>query len=417
MDQPIDKNTIRLRQHKNFAKGAVILTFVILLFWLLVNSFVTSINRVDIRTAKVFKTHLKTDLSAGGTIVPINEETIASHINSRLSKVFVQAGQTVTKGQLLLKLDNTDLTLKIANMNEEIALKENQVITRHLDLTRTNNEQNGKLELLAIDLESRQTKLARLQQLSTIGGVSQHDLTEAKLNVKRTQIEIRQLQQRKKDSAASTIAQIEGLKLEQSIVEKSRQDQLRLLAATKVVAANDGLIVWLKNDEGSAVKLGEPLVKIADTSAYKVAATISDFYANQLWQGMKAEFSYDNQDYFGTVNSIIGSEQAGILSLAIKLDTAHSADYSALRQKQRVDISLITGIIENALVLTKGPFINGSGLKDVFIIKNELANRSEVNIGAGNRDYYQIKTGLAIGDEVIISDVSAFVQKDEVRIN
>jgi len=207
------------------------------------------------------------------------------------------------------------------------------------------------------------------------------------------------------------------LKLEQSIVEKSRQDQLRLLAATKVVAANDGLIVWLKNDEGSAVTLGEPLVKIADTSAYKVAATISDFYANQLWQGMKAEFSYDNQHYFGTVKSIIGSEQAGILSLAIELDQAHSVDYSALRQKQRVDVSLITGIIENALVLTKGPFINGSGLKDVFIIKNELANRSEVSIGVGNRDYYQIKTGLAVGDEVIISDVSAFVQKDEVRIN
>jgi len=117
MDQPIDKNTIRLRQQTNFAKGTVVLTLVILLFWLLMNSFVTSINRIDIRTAKVFKTHLKTDLSAGGTIVPINEETIASHINSRLSKVFVQAGQTVTKGQLLMMLDNTDLTLKIANKN------------------------------------------------------------------------------------------------------------------------------------------------------------------------------------------------------------------------------------------------------------------------------------------------------------
>ncbi|MCJ8319842.1 MAG: efflux RND transporter periplasmic adaptor subunit [Colwellia sp.] len=417
MDKPITQKIIKQRQQQGLLKTFIIMISIIVLFWLLFNSFTTSVNRDDIRTAKVIKANLKTELQAGGIIMPIEEETIASHLNSHISEVFVQAGQQVSKGQPLMSLDTTNLQLTIANMSEEIALKENKILSQNLQLEKELNEHSGKLELLAVDLESRQTELDRYKQLSPSGGVSQHKLTEKKLNVKRTSIEIRQLNQRKKNSLAAAIAKVNGLKLEQSILIKSQQDKQRQLTRSTVLAPKSGLVVWLKNEEGSAVTIGESLIKIADTSSYKVIATISDFYANQLWQGMDAEFQYNDKHYYGKLTSIIGGDQQGILSLAIELNTEQSSDYAQLRQKQRVDISLITGVINNALLVSKGPFINGSGLKKVFVINQDLANRFEINIGAGNRHYYQIKQGLAEGDEVIISDVSAFYQKNEVRIN
>jgi len=417
MDQPINKSKIKQRQLQGLIKITAVVISIFMIFWLLFNSFTASVNRDDIRTAKVIKANLKTELTAGGTIMPIEEETIASHLNSHISQVFVQAGQKVVKGQPLMNLDTTNIRLTLANMSEEIALKENKIISQNLQLDREINEHNGKLELLAIDLQSRQTELSRYNQLFPTGGVSEHKLTEKELDVKRTVIEIRQLNQRKKDSLAETLAKIDGLKLEQSILKKSHQDKLRLLSKSSILATNDGLVSWIKNEEGSAVTIGEPLIKVADISSYKVVATISDFYANQISQGMDAEFEYNNKHYYGKLISIVGSEQQGILSLAIELNTEQSSEHSQLRQKQRVDISLITGVIDNALLVNKGPFINGSGLKNVFVIKQGLANRFEINIGAGNRDYYQIKHGLVEGDEIIISDVSSFNQKDEVRIN
>ena len=417
MDKPIDDKTLKNRSQQKAARVIVPLLIVSGLFWLLLNSFTASVDREDIRTAKVIKTDLKTSLTAGGTIVPISEETIASDITSNLVETFVQAGETVVKGQPLMRLDTTKLALELENMDEEIALKNNKVNASNLALARTINELKGNLELLAVDLDSRQTKLERLGQLSDIGGVSKHDLTEAELNVKRTKIEIRQLNQRIKDTEASTIADIEGLKLEQSILRKSRNDKLRMLDNATVKAPRAGLVVWMKTEEGSAINAGESLIKIADTREYKIEATVSDFYASQLWQGMPAEFVYGGATYFGTLSSVIGGEQQGILALAITLRTDKNSDQSKLRQKQRVDISLITGEIADALVINKGPFINGSGLKQVFKIHDGLASRIETSIGSGNKDFYQIKNGLKLGDEIIISDVAEFRNKKEVRVN
>lgn len=417
MDQPISQKNIRRDLRKKWFKAATLFSLCLIAFYLLLNSFNTTVSRDLIRSSTVTKKNITTELNAAGVIVPKQEETIASQINSRINQVFVQAGQQVNKGQLLLQLDTTKLILALDNINEEIALKENKMTSTELNLVSISNELNGRLELLAVDLESRETKLERLKHLASIGGISRHKITEAQLDVKRTSIEIRQLKQQEIDTKASTIADINSLKLERSMLEKSAKDQQRLIKSSQVKATRDGLLVWINNAEGSAINQGAALAKIADTSDFKVMATISDFYANQVTQGMKTRFSYNEQFFDGEVNAIIASDQAGILSLAITLSSQQGIEKSGLRLKQRVDVSLITGEISDALVINKGPFVNGSGIKKVFVINSDIAINRTITLSNGNNRYYLVKQGLDIGDEVIISDTSNFIQKPSINLN
>ena len=417
MDIPLSQQQLQQKKLKQIARYSVTVITVIILFVVLTGSFTNSINRSDIRTAQVIKQDLKISLSAGGIIVPVFEETIASSIESHIIKVLVQAGQTVKVGQTLMKLDTNKVQLELESMDEEISLKKNKIKRRKLELNKNLNAFKGRLELLAVDLDSRKTRFERMERLTIIGGTSQHDLKEAELNVKRTQIEIRQLQQTIKDSEAATVAEIEGFKLEQSILEKSRHEKLRLFESATVVASRNGLISWVNNEEGSAITKGEALIKIADTSSFKIEATISDFYSNQLWQGMAAEFYYNQKHYSGKLQSIIAGNQQGILSLTINIDSQVKNQASKLRQKQRVDIALITKEQKDALVIDKGPFINGSGIQKVFVINQQQALRTEVTIASGNRDYYQIKQGLGEGDEIIISDVTSIAHLNQIEIN
>lgn len=416
MDQPITAKTKQQRLFKRTKSLLVASLAVIVVLYVVYKSLETSVSRDQIRTATVERKHLRTELTAGGLIVPINEESVVSVLDSHLQDVHVHAGQFVEAGQLLMTLDTTKQQLAIANMEEEMALLDNKILTSKLNMAKNINELDGRLELLGVDYESRQTRLKRLQQLAEIGGISKHDLTEAELNVKRSEIEIRQLRQRQQDTQASTTAEIDGLKLEQSILQKSLSEKQRLLAQAEVVAPRSGLIVWLNNEEGSAISIGQSLAKIADTSAFKVEANISDFYANQLWQGMKADFEYSNHVFSGQITSIVASDQQGILALTIALDE-QDKNHKSLRQKQRVDVNLITGEVKDALVVAKGPFIKGAGIKKVFVVKAGVANRQEATIGKGNRHFYHIKQGLAEGDEVIISDMSLYENKREVVVN
>ena len=236
------------------------------------------------------------------------------------------------------------------------------------------------------------------------------------LDVKRTHIQIRQLEQAIHDNEASTVDEIQSLKLEKSILSRSPQDKKRIHESAHVVAPFEGVLTWLKNEEGSSIQKGESLVKLAKTEQFRVEATLSDFYANQIWQGKPAEFEYDEQHFFGSVTSIIAGEQGGILNLTIHLDQIPDQNQSLLRQKQRVDVSLITGEPKNTLVIEKGPFCKGSGLQNVFVLRGQEAFRQAANLGASNREYYQVLDGLKEHDEVIISDVSSLAHHSKINV-
>jgi HlyD family secretion protein len=417
MDKPFSQQQINQRQRKSLVKTVIVVAALIgALAWLLA-SFATSVMRDEIRVAKVTRGDLQTGISASGVLMPQFEETVVSHIESQLTKVMVQAGQKVIAGQQLVQLATTKLQLLLASTDEAIAQKNNQIKMRQHNLRQTLNDLQGTVALLKIDLESRQTKHQRIAKLAKFGGSSEHELKEATLDIKRTDIEIAQLQQKITNIQASTQTQIEGLELEKSILGKTRRENLRLIDSATVKAPRDGLVVWLKNEEGSAVSTGEPLVKIADISGYKMDVSLSDFYASQVYQGMLTTFEHDNQIFNGVVNAIVAADSDGGLKLRVNLDPNLASEKIALlRQRLRVDVNLITDEIKDTLMIAKGPFINGAGLQRVFVVNATTALRTEVNVGSSNREYYQIKAGLKTGDEIIISDVSAYANLSQFKI-
>lgn len=418
MDKLYSQQKLNSDKSKKVLKAVVVVGIVFAAVTALAGSFAKTVNASDIRSATVVRGNLQSGISTGGILIPESEETVVSQLESHLTKVMVQAGQSVVAGQTLLALDTSKIKLQLSNDDEAIALKNNKIQMRQHELKQTLSDLRGKVELLKIDHESRQTKYDRLAKLAEFGVSSELELKEASLNIKRTKIEIKQLNQKINNIQASTKTQIEGLELEKSILVKSRAETLRLYDSAVVKAPSDGLVIWIKNEEGSTVSSGESLVKIADIKNYKLDVSVSDFYANQLYQGMPASFEYDGFNFTGSVYSVIAGESEGALKLMVKLDKSIPAQKLAtLRQRLRVDVNLITGNIKDALMIDKGPFINGAGLQKIFVVASGQANRVEISVGSSNNHFYQIKSGVAAGDQIIISDVSEFANLTRFDIN
>lgn len=415
MDKPFSNDQIKQNRRKKWLKMASVALLVLAALSVLLNGLGKSVDREDIRLAQVTRGDMQTSITAAGIVLPEYEETIASHIGSRVSQILVQSGQSVIAGQTLMQLDTTKLQLALEKDIETIALKDNQIKMLGHDLTQSVADLNGKMALLNVDLESRQTRYERLAKLADIGGASGHDLKEAQLDIKRTKIELKQLKQKVGNLEASTLTKIEGLQLEKSIAQKAMAETERLIAKADVKSPINGMVVWLHNEEGSAVTAGQALVKVADTSAFKISATLSDFYANQLHQGMKANFVYDDQTYQGELTSVVADTEEGGLDLMVRLSSGQS--YDRLRQRLRVELNLVTNELKDILMIAKGPFIKAAGLQQVFVVSEGGAVRKEVNIGAAGSEYYQVKAGLRAGDQVIISDVKAFAQLQQFKVN
>ncbi len=414
MDQPL--STARLSQQRNKTRlrvVAALLAIAALLYgihWL----FTPSAYRTSLRTATVELGSITATINAGGIVVPANEETLSSEINSRIIKVLAQPGQHVKPGTPILQLETRALDLSIENITENIALKQTQIHARGLSSKRTTNEINSRQQLLEVELERHSVKAARLKQLSSTGAAAKHDLLEAELDVKRANIEIKQLKQSVQDIRSTANAEIDGLLLEKSILNKSLTEQQRLLAHSIIKANRAGVLSWVKNEEGASVAIGEPLAKVSDSKNFRIEASLSDFYAPQLKPGMRATVAYNKLRLKGELETLLPTIENGVMKLIVRLD---QPAHPQLHQNIRVDVGLITDEANQVNTLSKGPFISGKGLQKIFVIRDGIAVRTQVEVGLSNKDSYQITHGVDPGDEVIISDVSRYLHLKEFTIN
>jgi len=414
VDRPLSKATKNTHRVRLMIKSGAVLLIILLLIMSLQWLFTPSVSRANIRTAQVNQGTITATISAGGVVVPYAVETISAEFDTQILKVVVQPGAKLKKGDPIMLLNPQSVELEISNIKENLSLKDTQIETKKLQMSETLNDIDSRQELLLVDLESRQTRANRLQQLSGIGAFSKHELLESRLNVKRTKIEIRQLEQAKHDLRSKIDTEIEGLNLEKSILAKSLNEQQRKLSLSTVRATRDGVLSWLKNEEGASVSLREPLAKVSDVSRFRIEATLSDYYASQLKPGMGAEIYHNEQQIAGKLGSLSPTIENGVMKILIELDNQSEP---LLRNNLRVDVGLVSETVTEALSLSKGPYISGRGIQQVFVIREDTAYKTEIEVGISNANYYQIKKGLNVGEQIIISDMSDYIHLDQLTIN
>ncbi|MEE4243847.1 MAG: HlyD family efflux transporter periplasmic adaptor subunit [Kangiellaceae bacterium] len=414
MDRPISATTKHQAYKRHVFSSLKWLLPIVALGYLAQAFLSPSIDRSTIRTSVVAKGDIAATINAGGVVIPYSEETLSSEIDSQIVAVVTQQGSYVKTGDVILQLDTQAVKRTIDSISEKMALKDTQIKTKRLQLQKSLNDIDGRYSLLEVDRQSRQARADRLSQLNIAGASSQHELLEAQLNVKRTQLELQQLKQSKLDLASTTDAEIAGLILEKSLLQKDLEEQQRLLDGATVRATRDGVVSWLNNQEGVRITKGESLAKISDNSQFKIEATLSDFYSSQLTPQMPVQIKYNDRVLTGRLASQSPIITDGLMKLMVELD---QADDQILKPNLRVDVGFITDTIDNAIQVAKGPFIKGSGRQKVFVIRDDYAYLTDIEVGFSNAQSYQVISGLSEGDEVIISNVDDYLHLTQLSIH
>lgn len=414
MDRPIDasvKNRRVIRQVGIVVAAILVATLGFAGF----RRLITPAVKADrIRTAVAVEGPIEVTVTASGTVVPMYEEVISSPIGSSVTRILKQSGQRVKQGEAILELDASPTRLALGNLDEQIALKKNERLSKDLELNKTLIDKQGRLELKQIDLESRQAKAQRLERLAEDGLAAQDELLEAQLDIRRTGIELRQLQESIDNLRDSMQADLQRIELETSMLMKQRDEQLRLLGLATAKAQRDGVLTFVLEQEGASVGQGEMLARVADLTRFQVQATLSDVYSAQLAPGMPVRVSVGGEMLAGTLETIRPTIEGGTLTVIIQLDDPSS---EGLRSNLRVDTYIITAGRDSALLVRQGPFVNGSGPQQVFVVRDRRAYRTDVDVGLESYDQVEIVSGLKAGDEVIISDMQSYLHMEEVGIH
>jgi HlyD family secretion protein len=245
------------------------------------------------------------------------------------------------------------------------------------------------------------------------GLTNRDEIRKSENDVARATIELKHLDTQMTNAEDDLAARVKGLALEIAILEKDLDRARELLDRTSVTSERAGIVTWVVTSEGAAAAEGEAVARVADLSAYRVDATLSDVLARRLTVGLPAVVRSGETRLPGRVHKILPTVQNGIVTFEVHLD---EPDHPILRPNLRVDVHAVTEQRPDALCLRRGPLLNVDGRDHVFVVRGEKAVRTPVTIGLSNFERYEITDGLAEGDEVIISDMSDHRNSKEVKL-
>ncbi len=413
MDRPLTPDAQRRDRLRRLLKIALPAALVLALIAWLPSWIRPSIAKTRIRTAVVDVGPLDASITATGTVAPEVERVISSPLDARVLRILNRPGASLQRGDPVVELDVSESVLALDNAIKDLRIKENQQQQTRLGYEKALVDLDGRLKVKALELETLRARLDGNRKLLAEGLLSRDAFRASELAVQQAEIELVQLREDRANAGKTTAVQLEGLTLERASLDREVADKRRQLDLATTKADRDGVLTWVVTQEGALVRRGDVLARIADLSSFRVDATVSDVHAGRLRHGLPVEVVVNDTRLEGTVAEVYPTIENGTIRFTVALA---ERSHAVLRPSLRADVLVITDRKPRTLRVKRGPFADGAGARDVFVVRGDRAVRTRVEVGAASFDAIEIVSGLAEGDEVIISDMRDYLHLTELRL-
>ena len=414
MDKEIPHSIRRREKAKKWLLwGAAGTVPVVAVIWLL--GFASkSVEEKELRFGTVDSGPLQSMVSASGTVRPVYEEIITSPIDSRIVKVYVREGDSVTSGTPLLQLDLSTTRSEYEKMGNDYRVKQQQL--RQLQLSNSTQLKQFEMQIKIKEMEVNRltVEAANERHLDSLGSGTGERVRQAETALATARLELAQLHEQLNSERLTAAAAEEVHQLGLSNFRKDMELAGRTLDQGRIPAPYNGVVSYIDNKIGSRVTPGEKIAVISDLSSFTIAGQIPEGNSRQITAGADVEVRANGHTLDGRITNITASAEGGAVAFDVALDEPTA---EGLRAGMHVDLYVSCGYKENVTRLPNGAFFKGPGEYQMFVLHGDgqLVKRS-VTLGDSNRDYIEVMSGLQPGERVVITDMSRYESSKKLRV-
>jgi HlyD family secretion protein len=414
MDREIPKEVLQKEKRLRMMKQGGVALAILVVIGVLVSLMRSSVNRKDLLIAAADRGTIEVSVSASGKVVPAMEEIINSPINTRILEVYRKGGDSVDVGTPILKLDLQSTDTEYRKMLDEEQMKRLQ-----LEQLRVNNR--TQLSDLAMQVKVSQMKVNRMEvelrnerYLDSIGSGTTDKVRQAELAYNTGRLELEQLREQLQNERQVKEADLKVKELEVNMFSKSVAEMKRTLEDAQIRSPRKAILTYINNQVGAQVAQGSQVAVVSDLSHFKVEGEIADTYGDRVHAGGRAVVKVGNAKLEGTVSSVTPLSKNGVIAFTVQLA---DDSYSRLRSGLKTDVYVMSSVKEDVIRIPNGSYYVGKGEYELFVLdgEHELVRR-KVTLGDANYELVEVVSGLKEGDQVVISDMSAYKNKDKMKL-
>src|SRR5471032_2019305 len=359
-----------------------------------------SVSAARLRIATVSRGTLVRDAAVNGRIVAAISPTLYAASPATVT-LKAQAGDTVKKGDVLAVLESPDLSDALKKEQSIYEQLEAEVARQRILARKQQLLAQRDADTAEIDRLSAQRTLERYEAVANDGVIAKIDYQKAKDALSSAQIRARH---------AGLASTLEGENVALELKTKIQQANSQRLVLANAQRRVDELSVANR----SVVPANTPLMTLVDLSKLEVELEVPETYVADIGLGMHAEITAGDIHATGKLSALSPEVVKNQVLARVRFDGAQPA---GLRQNQRITARLLIDEKPNVLTLQRGPFVESEGGRYAYVVRNGIAIRTPVTLGATSVSAVEITGGLQVGDQVVIAGTETFENAARVSIN
>jgi HlyD family secretion protein len=352
-----------------------------------------------------------------GTLVPLDEarRLIPAVTQGRVERILIRPGAEVTPDTVILELSEPTVQQALADAEQQLRGAEADYTSLQARLESDRLNQRSQAAAVSADFRAAQLQKEVDENLAKDGLVSA-------LQLKTSTVRAESLAERNKIALDNLKVSEDNIRA-QLMAQQARIDQLRSQVALRrqqvdqlrVRAGMTGVLEQVAVNVGQQVSPGTNLARVADPTRLKAELRIAETQARDLAIGQKAEIDTRNGFIPGRVMRIDPAAQQGTVTVDVEL-------LGELPRGARPDLS-VDGTIElerltNVLFVGRPAFGQEQSTVGLFRVDpvTSEATITQVQLGRSAVNTIEVLGGLSEGDQVVLSDMSAWDQFDRIRL-
>lgn len=358
------------------------------------------------KLAKVERGDLAKSVVATGKVEPITKVEVKSKASGIVTKLYVDTGDRVKKGQLLAQLDKEEITAQVEQARAALQAAEANLTSSQADWKRAKVDAEGP------DVPLLKRAYDRALGMAKEGVVSQSDLDNAdknyqlalnKQNVAKAQVTV----------LLAKIAQSQAQVIQDQATLKQLDEQL---GYTDITSPIDGVVLSRDVEMGDAVSsilvLGSSatlVMTLGDTSEVYVKGKVDESDIGKVYLHQPARIkveSFKDKTFNGAVTKIspMGVEKDNVTTFEVRVSINNPG--GELKAEMTANAEIILEEHKNVLQIPEGAIMYDKDKKASVEVPDSGAKDGKrkvaVNIGISNGAKTEVLSGLKLGQEVVL---------------
>lgn len=348
-----------------------------------------------------------------GIVKAKNQGDIYASTSGTVKEILVDIGDEIKKRDILVKLDNSQISKEIQGLEAE----RSAILAQYNEAKETVDIENiKKLELTVKDMERRAQKAEETannsKMLYEAGAISHEEYKNTlenfeleKSNLEKTKLDLELM---KKPVSKNIIAQYEA-RLRQIDIQKEKLESLN--KDFTITANMDGIVLRKTIEEGSYIQPGMDIMEIGNVDKLYIESDILVDDIAYVQEGARVKISNKNLglvDLEGVVKKIYPYaftkvSDLGVEQRRVKIDIEMEDSIKNIRPGYDLDIKIVTDSKDNIILIPKDSIFDIEGKYFVFVNTNDKAELREIEKGMESQRQVEVISGLKEGDIVILS--------------